>query len=193
MLPVDEVSPGVGRRGAVGFLHREEKSERGVDITPLQGARRSEGPRFFSFFPQHLQPALGWWKMGTPATSICGLILSLILSCQLVTVSERKLSLLPSSFSAFQRSPSGECFVFHSAAKVSCNRPEAPGGQIKVTNQCFCVLLKAKNPPMCLCCYLCSVNSAVCWCRAAHIHVGPRSHSHISTQRKDAFKSNMTN
>ncbi|XP_038577847.1 basement membrane-specific heparan sulfate proteoglycan core protein isoform X10 [Micropterus salmoides] len=29
---------------------------------------------------------LGWWKMGTPTTSICGLILSLILTCQLVTV-----------------------------------------------------------------------------------------------------------
>ncbi|KAM7405197.1 hypothetical protein PAMP_012478 [Pampus punctatissimus] len=27
-LPVDEVPPGVGRRGAVGFPHREEKSEK---------------------------------------------------------------------------------------------------------------------------------------------------------------------
>lgn len=135
----------MGRRGAVGFLHREEKSERGVDITPLQGARRSEGPRFFSFSPQHSQLALARWKMGTPTTSICGLILSLILSCQLVTVSERKLSLLPFSFSAFQRSPSGECFVFHSAAKVSCNRPKALGGQIRVTNQCCGVPLKAKK------------------------------------------------
>lgn len=27
----------MGRRGAVGFLHTAEKSERGVDIPPLQG------------------------------------------------------------------------------------------------------------------------------------------------------------
>ncbi|XP_042264742.1 basement membrane-specific heparan sulfate proteoglycan core protein isoform X1 [Thunnus maccoyii] len=31
---------------------------------------------------------LGWWKMGTPTTSICGLILFLILTCQLVTVTQ---------------------------------------------------------------------------------------------------------
>ncbi|XP_056242096.1 basement membrane-specific heparan sulfate proteoglycan core protein isoform X12 [Seriola aureovittata] len=31
---------------------------------------------------------LGWWKMGTPTTKICGLILSLILTCQLVTVTQ---------------------------------------------------------------------------------------------------------
>ncbi|XP_077945716.1 basement membrane-specific heparan sulfate proteoglycan core protein isoform X7 [Gasterosteus aculeatus] len=35
-----------------------------------------------------MQPALGWWKMGTPTTWTRGLIVSLILTCQLVTVTQ---------------------------------------------------------------------------------------------------------
>ncbi|XP_034445775.1 basement membrane-specific heparan sulfate proteoglycan core protein isoform X2 [Hippoglossus hippoglossus] len=35
-----------------------------------------------------MQPELGWWKMGTSTTRTFGLILSLILSCQLVTVTQ---------------------------------------------------------------------------------------------------------
>lgn len=156
VLPVDEVPPAAGRRGAVGFLHGEEKSEKGVDVPPLQwpGGVKDLG-FFFPLFPQHMQPALGWWKMGTPATSTCGLILSLILTCQLVTVSQT----LPSV---------SNCGLYVTII-LYCRR-----GQVEVTNHSFYVLLKTKKRggAMCLCCYLCSVNSVVCWCRAAHIQVG---------------------
>lgn len=103
MLPVDEVPPGVGRRGAVGFVRGEEKSVKGA---PLQWPGGVKDLVFF-FFPQHLQPVLGWWKMGTPTASICGLILSLVLTCQLVTVS--KLS-IHSFFSLLNSNTDGYMF-----------------------------------------------------------------------------------
>lgn len=52
-LPVDEVPPGVGRRGAaVGFLHREEKCEKGAGIAPLlwPGGVKDLGSFFLFFF-----------------------------------------------------------------------------------------------------------------------------------------------
>lgn len=96
----------MGRRGAaVGFLHREEKCEKGAGIAPLlwPGGVKDLGSFFLSIFFKKIlffsvfpfPPALaarrwvgGHKKMGTPTTSICGLILSLILTCQLVTVSQ---------------------------------------------------------------------------------------------------------
>ncbi|TNN43982.1 hypothetical protein EYF80_045837 [Liparis tanakae] len=50
----------------------------------VRGAEEQSG--FFAEKRSAQKPVLGCWKMGTPTTSICGLILSLVLTCQLVTI-----------------------------------------------------------------------------------------------------------
>lgn len=94
----------------------------------------------FPPFTQHLQPVLGRWKMGTLTTSICGLILSFILTSQLFTVSELKLSLY--AFILLLNSPLATLFIscLHNSNIQTIY--STPQNQVKVKKQCLCILLK---------------------------------------------------
>lgn len=94
----------------------------------------------FPPFPQHLQPVLGRWKMGTLTTSICGLILSFILTSQLFTVSELKLSHY--AFILLLNSPLATLCIscLHNSNIQTIY--STPQNQVKVKKQCLCILLK---------------------------------------------------